>query len=167
MTVALSVGTEGGKVDKPKSIWKSKKPRWLRQANSTKRISQVSYYSSYASLPMDKEVVYIPGNITIIMLTNQSDEWLFSTKKVFWDNKNHHKLCTTNFLNQSSRSSAQTACRNLIDPTIVRIQLRVSQANLPHGIVPWSNLPHGIVRCSHRKIFKVRLANFQHYGIQG
>ena len=46
MTVDFFVSADGGKVGKPIAIWKSKSPRYFREANAAAKRDQVSYFSN-------------------------------------------------------------------------------------------------------------------------
>ena len=45
MTAAFFVSTDGGKVDKPIVICKSKKPRCFKRTNAASKLKQVSYFA--------------------------------------------------------------------------------------------------------------------------
>ena len=44
MTVPFFVSADGGKIDKPIVIWKSKKPRCFKRTNTASKLRQVSYF---------------------------------------------------------------------------------------------------------------------------
>ena len=45
MIVAFFARADGGKVDKPIVIWKSKKPRCFKRTNAASNLKQVSYFA--------------------------------------------------------------------------------------------------------------------------
>ena len=49
MAIAFLVSTDVGKVDKPKVIWKSKKPRCFKRTNAESKLQQVSYFADAKS----------------------------------------------------------------------------------------------------------------------
>ena len=56
MTVAFFVIAEGGKVDKPKVIWKIKKQSCFKRINAASKLKQVSYFV-HAKLWMQADII--------------------------------------------------------------------------------------------------------------
>ena len=77
MIVAFFVSADGGKVDKPIVIWKSKKPHCFKRTKVTLKLKQVSYFANAKSWMQIDKIEKVLEKLNYIMKLENQNVLLF------------------------------------------------------------------------------------------